>query len=359
MNKAEILRYIDERADLFDACAVENCFTGSAWLRHLVEQVTDSQSRFAAPEYLANGGESTMLLYAPRRGEPFRPLVNYYASLASPICSRSANIEVEARQLIRQLRKEPVVDFSPLSTRTAESLANALRQEQWYSRRYFCFGNWYLPSEGLSFTEYMKARPSQLRNTWERKRKKFQGSARIEIFTSDAQRGIEAFQTVYARSWKNPEPYPDFVPGWARICSRNEWLRLGVAWLDETPIAAQFWFVHHGRAYIYKLAYDENYANWSAGTVLTAALMEHVLDKDRVHEVDYLTGDDPYKKSWMNHRRERVGLVACNLRTFGGTVRALREFGGSATVELRNGFRNPASTPSGRDGAAPSRLPAA
>ena len=61
------------------------------------------------------------------------------------------------------------------------------------------------------------------------------------------------------------------------------------------------------RAYIFKLAYDEEYAKWSAGTVLTAHMFRHELDIDRVVEIDYLTGDDPYKGAWMTQRRERTG----------------------------------------------------
>jgi CelD/BcsL family acetyltransferase involved in cellulose biosynthesis len=38
--------------------------------------------------------------------------------------------------------------------------------------------------------------------------------------------------------------------------------------------------------------------------------MRHVLDVDRAAVVDYLTGDDAYKRDWMSHRRERVGVSA-------------------------------------------------
>ena len=40
---------------------------------------------------------------------------------------------------------------------------------------------------------------------------------------------MDAYEHVYAKSWKKPEPYPDFVRQWAHICARNNWLRLGVA----------------------------------------------------------------------------------------------------------------------------------
>ncbi|HEY8708580.1 MAG TPA: GNAT family N-acetyltransferase, partial [Burkholderiaceae bacterium] len=131
------------------------------------------------------------------------------------------------------------------------------------------------------------------------------------------------------------EPYPNFARGWAQQCAEQGWLRLGVARIDDVPIAAQLWFVYGRRAYIFKLAYDESQSRWSAGTVLTAHMMRHVLEVDRVVEVDFLSGDDPYKKSWMMQRRERVGLIACNLRLLPGLIAAASEFVGQATARLR------------------------
>ena len=114
----------------------------------------------------------------------------------------------------------------------------------------------------------MKQRPSQTYNTWARKSKKFRRyeGARIQIATSlsDVEVAMEAYHAIYAKSWKKPEPYPYFVEGWARICAKNGWLRLGIAWVDNVPVAAQFWFTMKQRAYIFKLAYDEDYTNWSA-----------------------------------------------------------------------------------------------
>jgi CelD/BcsL family acetyltransferase involved in cellulose biosynthesis len=102
------------------------------------------------------------------------------------------------------------------------------------------------------------------------------------------------------------------------LCAERGWLRLGIAYYDDVPVAAQLWIVSHGRAVIYKLAHDEDVARLSVGTVLTAFLMAHVLDVDQVREVDYLIGDDVYKKDWMSHRRERWGIVAYNPRSPAG-----------------------------------------
>ena len=106
--------------------------------------------------------------------------------------------------------------------------------------------------------------------------------------------------------------------------------------MDGRPVAAQVWIVSNGVASIYKLAYDQRYSNLSIGSILTARLMEHVIDVDRVGEVDFLTGDDAYKQDWMSGRRERRGIIAFNPRTLQGTLGALLHFG---AIKLKNIYR--------------------
>ncbi|MBS0467008.1 MAG: GNAT family N-acetyltransferase, partial [Proteobacteria bacterium] len=142
------------------------------------------------------------------------------------------------------------------------------------------------------------------------------------------ERALEAYLAVYAQSWKTPEPCPGFMPGLVRTAAREGWLRLGVLWLGQQPVAAQVWLVHGGKANIYKLAYAKGHEKLSAGSVLTAELMRHVMDEDRVSEVDYLTGDDAYKRDWMAHRRERIGLLAFDPRSPRGLAAAGRHFVG-------------------------------
>ena len=43
-------------------------------------------------------------------------------------------------------------------------------------------------------------------------------------------------------------------------------------------------------------------------SILIAHLMQHVIDVDRVDEIDFLYGNDTYKQDWMSERRERWGL---------------------------------------------------
>jgi CelD/BcsL family acetyltransferase involved in cellulose biosynthesis len=151
---------------------------------------------------------------------------------------------------------------------------------------------------------------------------------------------LHDYARIYASSWKTPEPFPQFIDGLARACAEAGWLRLGIVYIDEQPAAAQIWIVTGGIATIYKLAYDERYARLSLGTILTAHLMEQVIDADKVHEVDYLTGDDAYKKDWMSDRRERWGIVAFNLRRPWGALAAMRHLSARMVRRAINSVRS-------------------
>jgi Acetyltransferase (GNAT) domain len=208
------------------------------------------------------------------------------------------------------------------------------------TQEFFCFGKWYFPSEGCSYANYLSGRPSALQNTLRRKSKKLKqsGHARIEIVTglTDIQKVIEDYSKVYDASWKVPEPHPNFVPGLIRTCSQQNWLRFGLVFMHDAPVAAQLWIVKGDVAYIHKLAYKEEFASLSAGTILTARMMQHVLDVDRVREIDYLSGDDDYKKAWMSHRSELWGVLAFNPRTVKGTFSMARHIGGR---KLKRGIK--------------------
>jgi CelD/BcsL family acetyltransferase involved in cellulose biosynthesis len=151
------------------------------------------------------------------------------------------------------------------------------------------------------------------------------GTLEIIHSAEDIEAVAATYVAIYSASWKVPEPYPEFMPGLIRHLAASGRLRLGIASLHGRPIAAQVWAVQSGRAAIIKLAHREDSTEYSAGTLLTALLMEHVISIDRVREVDYLIGDDPYKQNWMSHRRERWGIVAYNPRTLVGLLLLVRE----------------------------------
>jgi CelD/BcsL family acetyltransferase involved in cellulose biosynthesis len=237
------------------------------------------------------------------------------------------------------------IDLHPVATDEPylSLLITAFRQAGLLVQTYFCFGNWYLAVNKQAFREYFRGRPSRLINTEKRKRKALEvsGRFRFALFSTpdNLEQAIAEYNQVYNSSWKVHEPYPDFVGDLIRCCAEQGWLRLGIGYLDEQPAAAQIWIVAGGQASIYKLAYDERFAKYSIGTVLSSMLMEYVIDRDKVEVVDYLTGDDSYKREWMSHRRERWGIKAFNSRTPYGLLAAARHMGGRAIRRAADALR--------------------
>jgi len=266
-------------------------------------------------------------------GPAVSALTTYYSSLFGPV-GHEVDCGVDAcRAALQALRglgsAADVVDLQPLDkdSRFFHAMRAALMAEGYVVDSYFAFGNWHLPCEGLGFDTYFAGLPSRVRNTIQRNRKKLDknGAWSIEVHSQPGpgmDEAISCFVSVYNRSWKVPEPFPDFVPGLCRMASQEGWLRLGVLKIGDVPAAAQLWLVRDRKALIYKLAYDEAFSAFSPGSVLSAELFRAVLDDEQVVDVDYLTGDDKYKQDWMRQRRERHGIVAFRQSSLRGLLSA-------------------------------------
>lgn len=185
--------------------------------------------------------------------------------------------------------------------------------------RFDHFGNWYEPVAGRSWAEYLAARPGALRETIRRRLGQAEHDRRValEVITergAGLEAGITAYEAVYARSWKEKEPFPGFSAALMRAAAAAGALRLGLLRLDDRPVAAQYWVVAGGTATVLKLAHDEAARTRSPGTVLTAAMIRDLLDREELVELDFGRGDDAYKALWAGRRRQRIGVVLVNPR---------------------------------------------
>jgi CelD/BcsL family acetyltransferase involved in cellulose biosynthesis len=308
---------------------------GASWYANLVDTVYPKESsiRFYV---LRQAGQPVaalpVLLDRAAGGKQTRSLANFYSALYAPAIAATVKA-VDLVPLINAIRDlhRPLGSFrfAPMDPEslTYRRLINAMRSAGIVPFQYFCFGNWYLNVDS-SWAEYLAGRDGAIRSTIKRMGKKFGADGgTLEIIEGgpDLERGLHAYERVYATSWKVPEPFPAFMPGLIRACAERGWLRLGVAWLKERPIAAQVWIVANNKASIYKLAYDESEKAYAPGTLLTALMMQRAIDQDKVTEIDYLIGDDPYKKNWMSNRRERWGLVGYSPTTLSGLLGLVRQ----------------------------------
>ncbi|MCU0887077.1 MAG: GNAT family N-acetyltransferase [Rubritepida sp.] len=205
-------------------------------------------------------------------------------------------------------------------------------------RRYDHMAQWHEPlAEGLGWAGYLAARPPALRNTLRRKRAR---AGRLVLHRAPGaalEAGIGAFEAVRARSWKPAEPFPAFDAALMRALAPLGTLRLGLLFIGDEPVAAQYWVLDRGgrRALVPKLFHDEAHKGASPGTVLTAMMIERLIEEDGVRELDFGRGDDGYKGLWVSRRRQRIGVLVADPRHPAGLLALARHGAGRLRARLR------------------------
>lgn len=213
-------------------------------------------------------------------------------------------------------------------------LSSALRRDGWIVRTEPTGISWQVDTTGQDFAAYWAQRPSKLRNTAARKAKA--AGLEITIHRNFDPAAWADYEAVYEASWKGEEGSPAFLRAMAEEEGAAGTLRLGIAKKDGKPVAAQLWTVENGTAWIHKLAYDEAAKPLSPGTVLSMEMFRSALDQDHVSRIDYGTGDDAYKRDWMEIRAPLWRLEAYNVRTLSGLLGAARAKASALVRRLRS-----------------------
>lgn len=257
---------------------------------------------------LASEGNDAVALPLARTANGLENLTNWYAftwsELATGHTARPALLQRLAHDLAGRASRLSLTKLAE-EDGTATRLEAAFRHAGWFVLRERCDSNHVLPVAGRSYAEYLASRPGPLRTTLKRKAKKVQ----IEILTHFEEDVWQSYEAVYAESWKPEEGDPELLRRFAEAEGRAGRLRLGLARHEGEVVAAQVWTIESGTAYIHKLAHLESAKPLSAGTTLTAALFEQAIDRDCALWVDFGTGDDPYKRDWMEQVRPRYRLT--------------------------------------------------
>lgn len=320
----------DKLREAFALYELNNPQFGLDWLHNLASHALGNHEK--AVLYVARLATDDLIVLPLKLNTRYgraESLGNFYTSAYSPIVHTDSP-ELLWAALFRHLASDTRVAALILTPLTVDpSLFNqieaALIRTGWKGvHRFFHFANWTQDSRDTTYVSFLSTRPSQLRNTIARRTRRLLegGRGKLKIIRGgDAlEESIAQFTDVYGKSWKRKEPFPEFIPALLRLSASRGWLRLGLATYDDVAIASQIWLVCGGKAYIFKLAHRKDYKHLSPGTVLTAYMMEYVLDQDSVSSVDFLSGDDDYKENWMMERKECFGVAAYNPLTARGRV---------------------------------------
>lgn len=241
-------------------------------------------------------------------------------------------------ELAGELRRSDIhhIYLEPLGD--GSDLVRSLKRKGWAPLRSEVNLSWRIDCRDMDFDAYWAERPSRLRNTAKRKARKanltfvFVDHFDQEIWTE--------LESVFAASWKLPDGTPELTRKFAQIESDAGTLRLGLAYKDGQPIAAQFWTIENGIATIHKLAYREDSKQLSAGTILSVEMFRRALDIEKVDMIDFGYGNDRYKAEWMTYHVPLYAITAYDMLHFSGlwglTKAALRRIVSRMGLDRKN-----------------------
>jgi len=299
---------------LFAQGEKDSIFFSRPWFENLAATAfTNAQSMLLA--CVVQGDKVLAILpLMERSGSTLYSVRHRYTSLYSLLLADNNQKQV-LRCLVQGLRTlafdslllEPVCE----NDQRIKSLLSSMEASGFHCHRNFRFYNWFHKVQGQSYQDYITDRPARLLNTIARKKRKLEREQGydIRLFIGDeALKAMSDYYTIYRASWKANEQYAGLLDGMLSAFSKAGWSRLAILYIKGQPAAAQLWFVLDKKASIFRLAHDENWKQYSPGSILTSYLMEHVIDSEQVEEIDFLTGNEAYKQDWMSERRERWAL---------------------------------------------------
>lgn len=330
---------------IFDAARLDDFALGGEWFRNVVENGLPRQAKpcFAV---LSRGPATAAIVPLVQQPDgSLGSLTNCYTCVYTPLIAGGLPLAETARLLGRELGRFcagcwPIVrlDALPPEWPALEAFVAGLGEAGLLVRRFANFANWQEAVAGRSWEAYLATRPGMLRELLRRKARQPRSRAAIEFETirepGEVARGQAAYEAVYRHSWKPQEPWPLFNLGLMREAAGLGVLRLGIAWLRGEPIAAQLWTLAGGRATIMKLAHDRAHDASSPGTLLTAKMVETLIEEG-VEAIDFGRGDDPYKRLWAAQKHQRIGLMLMDPRRLRGLAALARHDAGTALRTLR------------------------
>jgi len=297
------------------------------WIKHflknnrlaIVTGYCQNELQVIAPLYLKNSKVKGVSI------NKLEMIGNVYSPIRNFLCDSSSDAKREdlTSFILGRINNLPlnwdVMDLScvPEENHLYDIMKQSVKRLRLSFLEYNCFVDWYQDTINCSWDDFFLQLPDKIRKDilYCRRRLEREGNISFAIINSldGLDNFVDQYYSVYSRSWQKQENLgPNFHRDLAKMAAEKGWLRLGFLLYNGNPIAAQFWIVANSTAYILKTVYDQQYKKYSPGKLLTAEMMKSAIDSDRVTTIDYVQGDEEYKKDWTPKRRERKGILVYN-----------------------------------------------
>ena len=339
MYQVDILPSIKDAKELFEQIQIKEpklqFFLSYEWFALFEEFIVEHDGHCTYLLALFEGSKPLALLplygYAGSFGtKTLASMANYYTPIYDVICDESSLSKKQALSTIFKEKQSffnsfDKVEFQPLAESSCELYRALTPSSRFRATTFFKHINWF--HQFSSYEQLQSAFSSRLKNTIRRKTRKLYAESDVEFKVTtepvDVLEKLEHYEAIYNDSWKVPEPYYKFIRQIVGDAASKGQLRLGTLTVEGEFVAAQIWFVVEKEAYIFKLAYKRDHKKLSVGTILTAKMFEYCSTIDDVTMIDFLSGDDAFKRDWMTENKSLIGIQWANMLSLKGFVIAL------------------------------------
>jgi len=182
-----------------------------------------------------------------------------------------------------------------------------------------------LPS---TWNEYESTLSKSMRTTIKRKNKKLNKGATVEYEVIQESSDLdEAMNDMFVlnrlrmktkslqggfSNGKFTKFHQDIIP----IFFQNDILHLSFLKANNTRIAALYNFIYNDTCFYYQSGFDPLWAKFSPGTVLFSMSIQDAIENGML-QYDFLQGNEPYKFSWTNTKRQCVSILIFNKTLMG------------------------------------------
>jgi len=256
---------------------------------------------------VAEDASGAVVLPLRRVGRRLESLVNRHAFTWRPLATPYGSLDsllIALAQALAARTSHIVLDRVPDEDGVARQFQRTFERAGWLVVRERCDTNRILHVGGRDYASYLESRPGPLRTTLKRKAKK----VAVDISSSFDADIWDCYAAIHDESRKPEEGDAAFLRAFAEAQGAAGRIRLAVARHEGEAVAAQVWTVEDGTACIHAFVHRDSAQPLAPDTTLTAALLEQVIDREAVKLVDFGTGDDGFKRDWMDEVRPRYRL---------------------------------------------------
>lgn len=305
-------------------------FNTPAWFCQLAQFEQARQTYHSAFYWLVLYDDSKPVLAAPieqNRNKfgliKLRLLSNFYSPMIDLFYNREHLSPATAWQLLVQAISQHFphwlgLQITPLK-QPQLGILQGVAAEQVSVFPYHYSANYY--SQFGSADQYWQARSSKIKNTLTRKNKLLNKQTHtFELVTKPTDAQIAQYWQIYNHSWKIPEPSDSFINWLINTSAQQGQLRLGFLYIEHQLAACQLWLTDERTAYIFKLAQHQQMNQYSPGSLLTEYMINTLIVRDNITQIDFLLGDDNFKQLWMEHCQPIYGAELINQQHITGRL---------------------------------------